>query len=401
MNQIRDILYTALREVHLLLIQILDQRECPSGSNKMFLQDTDDGLPLSRKINRSAMGPFFFRKVALEAMAYVLPEEVWTSEAIERKLHPLYERLHLPVGRLEMMTGIRERRHWPRQMRASEASILAGKRLLEETSFPHEHIDVLLHASVCRDRLEPATAAYVHRGLGLTSKTHIVDVSNACLGVLNAMVLGGGLIESGLAHSLLIVSGENGRPLLDKTLDKLTGDTTLTRRSLKPYFSNLTIGSGAVAVLLSHTDHLREPRPLLLGGYGQTDSEACQLCEGQTEGDGLTMQTDSEELLETGLRLSTEAWKQYRESFSWDNDTPQLIVTHQVGKRHRQRLYEALGLDHRKDFSTFETLGNTGSAALPLSLAKALEKTRARPGDRVLLLGIGSGLSTLMLGLQM
>ena len=70
------------------------------------------------------------------------------------------------------------------------------------------------------------------------------------------------------------------------------------------------------------------------------------------------------------------------------------------GSTHRRKLYEALGLDEAKDFSTFETLGNTGSVALPVTLAQAVAAGAVREGDRVALLGIGSGLNSLMLALE-
>ena len=68
-----------------------------------------------------------FEHVCIESIAVALPEESWTSAAIEERLRPLYERLRLPFGRLELMSGIRERRFWPRGTRPSDASAAAGK----------------------------------------------------------------------------------------------------------------------------------------------------------------------------------------------------------------------------------------------------------------------------------
>ena len=68
-----------------------------------------------------------FKNVVLDAYAYALPDDVWSSERVENALAPLYERLNLPKGRLEMMTGIRERRHWSSDFLPSDASILAGE----------------------------------------------------------------------------------------------------------------------------------------------------------------------------------------------------------------------------------------------------------------------------------
>ncbi|MDR0755454.1 MAG: 3-oxoacyl-ACP synthase III [Puniceicoccales bacterium] len=343
-----------------------------------------------------------FKNVVIESIGYALPEARWTSESIEDSLAPLYTRLNLPKGRLAMMTGIQERRHWDCKLQPSEISILAGRKVLKKTGIPINRIDVLIHASVCRNRLEPPTAAYVHEGLKLTPHTQIFDLSNACLGVLNAIIVGASMIEAGTACSVLIVSGENGRSLLDWTLAQLNGDLQLTRKTIKPFFANLTIGSGAVSLLLCHQKWASAPKPILLGGIAQTHSSACQLCEGGTAdvSHNLTMQTDSTTLLKEGIQLSKMAWNAFKEEMFWKDDTAQCIITHQVGRQHQLQLYEALNLDPQKDFSTFPYLGNTGSVALPLTLCQADESRLLKNAMPVLLLGIGSGLSTLMLGIQ-
>ena len=97
-----------------------------------------------------------------------------------------------------------------------------------------------------------------------------------------------------------------------------------------------------------------------------------------------------------GENFTPEAFKK---EISWNEQTPGHILTHQVGLQHQKKLFEALNLDIEKNFSTFETLGNTGSVALPISLCKAAEAEQLQSGDKILLLGIGSGLSTLMLGM--
>ena len=108
-----------------------------------------------------------FSKVAIETIDYVLPDEVWTSADIEQKLAPMYERLKLPVGRLELMTGIKERRFWSHPISPSQASAMAGEKALAKSGVNKNDIDLLIHCGVCRDRLEPATASYVHGLLGL------------------------------------------------------------------------------------------------------------------------------------------------------------------------------------------------------------------------------------------
>jgi 3-oxoacyl-[acyl-carrier-protein] synthase-3 len=109
------------------------------------------------------------------------------------------------------------------------------------------------------------------------------------------------------------------------------------------------------------------------------------------------MQTDSEQLLLAGVELARETWSDFTREQGADYAR---FICHQVGSAHRRKLYETLGIDIARDFSTFETLGNTGSVALPSTLARAVESGAVREGDRVGLLGIGSGLNCLMLALE-
>src|SRR5947208_101448 len=136
-----------------------------------------------------------FENVCIESLAVAMPDEVWTSAEIEERLRPLYDRLKLPVGRLELMTGIRERRMWPAGMRPSDASAAAGRALLAQSSLPAGRVELFIHAAVSRDMLEPATASFAHRKIGLPASTQIFDVSNACLGFLNSLTIAAGLIE--------------------------------------------------------------------------------------------------------------------------------------------------------------------------------------------------------------
>lgn len=340
-----------------------------------------------------------FQNVAIESLAYALPDEVWTSSELEGRLAAVYERLKLPEGRLELMTGIRERRFWPPGTRASEASAAAGRAALQASRFAPESIELLMHSAVCRDRLEPATASYVHRLLGLPGHTQIFDVSNACLGFLNAMVIAGGLIESGQIERALICSGENGRPLVENTIRQLQ-DPALTRKTIKPYFANLTIGAGAVAAVLCRADLAGASCPRLKAATVETDTSANELCQGDSAGDALEMLTDSEELLEAGIRVARRNWDRFCALTGWTAATPDRVITHQVGKAHTRELFAALGLDLEKDYGSFETLGNVGSVSCPITLALAMEAGAYVPGQRAALLGIGSGLSSIMMALE-
>jgi len=341
-----------------------------------------------------------FKNVCLESIAVALPGEVWTSSAIEERLRPLYERLRLPFGRLELMTGIRERRMWPDGTLPSEASAVAGRAVLGVSSVRREQIGLFIHAAVSRDMLEPASASFAHHKIGLPASAQIFDVSNACLGFLNSVVVAGAMIDSGQIGAALIVAGENGRPLVEETIRTLLAGS-LDRNAIKPFFANLTIGCGAVATVICHGDLVRGRPRRILGGVCRSATEHSELCQGNTaEAGALAMQTDSERMLEAGVSLAKETWDEFTAETGWTRESVDRAICHQVGSAHRRRLFETLGLDVAKDFSTFETLGNMGSVSLPATLSAAADAGVVRDGDRVALMGIGSGLNCLMLALE-
>lgn len=334
-------------------------------------------------------------RVRIHSLGMVEPESFLSSEEIERRLAPLYQRAKLPEGRLELQTGITSRGVWPVGTRPSSIATAAAQEILQ--NFPKENVDLLLHASVCRDFLEPATAAVVHRNLGLSAHTMISDLSNACLGVLSAILMAGKMIDAGAIRTALIVSGENGGPLLEETIRHLLNDPQMDRKRIKPFMASLTIGSAGVAILLTH-DSLAPDAPKILGGTTLTDSASVELCQGDGSTSGLMMETDSELLLKAGVKLAAANWKRTQEVLGWN--VPDKIIPHQVGVAHRLAFLEALELPLDRDFETFRRYGNTGSAALPLTLIKARDAGFLSSGDRVALLGIGSGLTSTMLGVE-
>ena len=341
-----------------------------------------------------------FENVRLAAHGYVIPPRAFTSDEIEERLEPLYTRLRLPAGRLELMTGIRERHFWEGPKLPSEAGAEAGAKALAAWGGDKGRIELLAHCGVCRDRLEPATAAYVHGFLGLAGDCQIFDISNACLGFINGLALAGGLIESGQIRRALLVSGENGWPLLDRTMRTLL-ERDFDRKGIKPYFANLTIGAGAVAWVVTHKDEAPEGALKLCGGVVETDSSANKLCQGDTAGGfELEMLTEAEALLEAGLSVADRAWSRFQRYLGWGAAEIDRFVCHQVGRSHQRQLVERLGLDPSLDFTTYETLGNVGSVSLPITLARAVEAGAIKPGNRVALFGIGSGLSSMMMGVQ-
>ncbi|MFK7821199.1 MAG: 3-oxoacyl-ACP synthase III, partial [Planctomycetaceae bacterium] len=182
-----------------------------------------------------------YQNVCLESIVHILPPHVVTSDDLEQQLAPVYERLSLPYGRLELMTGIRERRFFAPGTRPGDISAQAARIAIEASKLDRRHFGALVHGSVCRDQMEPATAASVHAGASLPANGMILDVSNACLGLLNGMLIVANLIESGQIHAGVVVGTETGRDLVEGTIDSLLSNDSATRNSIKSAFASLTI----------------------------------------------------------------------------------------------------------------------------------------------------------------
>ncbi len=352
----------------------------------------------------SDLRPMIYRHVCLESVGFALPDEVVTSAEIEQRLAPLYERLRLPKGRLEMMTGIRERRFWPAGMLPSVKSVASGEQAICAAGIDRLKIGALIHGSVCRDFLEPATAAAVHHRLQLPRDCLVYDVSNACLGLLNGMIQVANMIELGQIRAGLVVGTESARPLVETTIERLNGDPAITRAGLKPAIASLTIGSGSAAALLVHGDDSRS-QCRLAGAVAYADTEHHALCHsGRDEsiaGDMRPqMETDSERLLEMGVRAGVAAFSTFQKEIGWSPAEIDKTFSHQVTTTHRKLMLSELGLEPKIDFPTVETLGNTGSVALPLALAMGIEAAHLRANDRAALLGIGSGINVLLAAVE-
>lgn len=338
-----------------------------------------------------------YSRVALEGLGYVLPEEIVTSAQIEQRLAPLYDRLRLPEGRLELMSGIRERRFFPAGTRPSDISIQSAERAIEASGIDRDCFGAVIHGSVCRDFLEPATACRVHHALGIPADCLVMDISNACLGVLSGAMMIATMIEAGQIRAGVVVGTELGRGLVENTIARLNEDTSLTREQIKLSVASLTIGSASAAMVLCDQELSQQGSPIRAAtALAATDGH--ELC--QSEGLSEVMQTDSEKLMREGVAAGAATFELFLKDARWSRKDLGKTVCHQVGSAHRKMMLEQLRVPQAGDYATLEWLGNTGSAALPTSLAIAAEQGWMQADDGVGLLGIGSGVNCLMMALD-
>jgi 3-oxoacyl-[acyl-carrier-protein] synthase-3 len=343
-----------------------------------------------------------YTKVFLESFGYELPPQVITSEDLEERLAPMYEALHFPMGQLEALTGIEERRYWDPGTPLSTGAIRAGTKALAASCISPTEIDMLIYGGVCRENLEPATACAVAHGLGLNPETAIYDVSNACLGILNGMIQIANAIELGQIQAGMVVSCESARQIVELTIDRILATKDMT--VFKDTIATLTGGSGAVALILAAA-HVAPRGHRLLGGVLRNAVEHHGLCTwgpdtGIPASAPQVMKTDSVGVLKNGVALGIDTFADFRRELGLGADKPDKVICHQVGATHQRTILDSLGISADRDFTTYRYLGNIGTVSLPITAAIADERGFFNPGEMVGFLGIGSGLNCLMLGLE-
>lgn len=326
--------------------------------------------------------------IVIEAIAYELPPHIITSLSLEEQITGNLEKFGIPLGNLERLTGISERRFWDPGTAPSEVATMAARKVIEESGIDPGEIGCIINTSVSKDFIEPSVACLVHGNLELSPFCRNFDIGNACLGFVDGMTDIMMMLEAGKIKYGLIVNGESSREPIEATILKMQ-DPQLSMTSFRENFATLTLGSGAVAMLLTHKENSNGGH-LINGSESLAATAFNRLCVGQRDG-GISQ---PHELMVAGVGLAIEAWDLCQEKLvNWSDDKIDLYAPHQVSIPHIHMLCEALEISLEKVFLNVQALGNIGPAALPITLKMAEEANRLTPGSHVALLGIGSGLN--------
>ena len=309
---------------------------------------------------------------------------VITSAELDDRLADVYRRTRMRAGLLEGLVGIRERRRWADDGTFIDGAVAAGRAALTASGVAAEDIGLMINTSLSREWLEPSTAVVIHDALGLSPACQNFDVTNACLGFMNGMEIAAAMIESGLIDHALVVDSEDSQPVQEATIKRLSA-SDVTADDLMQEFAALTLGSGAVAMVLGRADQHPEGHRLI-AGVSRAATQHHQLCVGDND----MMKTDLKGLLAAGLDLSSELWQEAAGEFVWDAGISRYFL-HQISQVHTDAICERLKIEPDRVPRSFPDFGNIGPASVAFTLAGGADELEIN--DRVLLMGIGSGLN--------
>ncbi len=333
----------------------------------------------------------------IRSVGYHVPENRIASERIETAFE-LEARFGMPVGTIERVTGIKERRMSCAATKASDLAYEAALDAMARGLVRSDDLDVIVYAAVCRDYMEPATAHLIQAQLA-ARRAFVLDVSNACLSIVDGIVLVDALIAAGHVRTGLVCGGELAGDALRGMWDEMR--RLKTPEELFSVFAMFTLGEAGAAVILEPRDAPLPPghEPLAPGAPAPgfvafemaSRGEHWDLCT--LKMDGSPMTTDSRRLLAAGIGLAGERFDALLERSGWRREDVDLVIPHQVSLAAHRKLMETLRLPLERAHSVVGEFGNTASTTVPVTLAHAAQSGRLKPGMKVVIAGIGSGVS--------
>lgn len=322
----------------------------------------------------------------------MLPDERIHTSELEARLESLYRSIGLKPGLLESLTGVLERRLWPREVSPADAASRAAEKALARSDFDPGRLGAVVYTGVSKNVLEPSMASLVHGALGLPPTCVNFDVGNACLGFLTGISTVASMIELGQIEAGLVVAGESSREVTEATMQRLTGpDANFS--NLKEEMASLTLGSGAAAMILARDDLATNASRRLTGGAATAATEHAGLCQGTMT----RMRTDATKLLSEGVKIASTTWRRTQAKFAVVAGDVATFCLHQVGKANHDAVVKALGIPGERAPRLYPQLGNVGAASVPIGLSLASESGLLGPGRQGVLMGIGSGLNSWMM----
>lgn len=321
----------------------------------------------------------------LAGIGSCLPERVVTSREVEERTG-FREKLGLPRGTLERLTGIRERRHADPGVGPSDLAARAGREALEDAGISPAEVEILIFAACSHDLAEPATANIVQEKLGLVN-AEVFDVKNACNSFLNALDVMDAFIAAKRCRRGLVVSGE---------VISCYGDWEIAhKQDLDKKFAGLTLADGAGAAVLLPVNG--DGRKIVQRAFQTKGSEwrlAVVEAGGSLNSQGkMFFYSESEKLQRLALEECPPLIRRVIAESGWTLEEVDWVVPHQVTLDIARKVAERTGIPLEKWVITVERYGNTGAASIPIALCEARRQGRLKAGNKVVLAGGASGFS--------
>ena len=328
-------------------------------------------------------------KAAMRAIASYLPERELTNEELAQTFGDW------TADKILEKTGIRSRRIAGENECSSDLGVRAAERLFAETGIARQSIDYLLFCTQSPDYFLPTTACLVQDRLGLSNACGAIDFNQGCSGFVYGLSLAKGLIESGTASNVLLITAETYSKFVnprDRSVRTIFGDaaaaTLITGvesdRDLIGPFVFGTDGRGAGNLIVR------------AGGMREPPSESSAV---EHEDKGGNWRSDDDlymngpEIFTFTLKAVPPAIDSLLARAAKTKQDVDFYVLHQANRFMLEKLRNKLGIPEDRFCIDMEDCGNTVSSTIPIALERAKARGRLASGMRAMLVGFGVGYS--------
>ena len=298
-----------------------------------------------------------------------LPDKVLTNADLERMVDTTDEWI---VTR----TGIRERRIAAEGQMASDLALEASRRALDAAGVSASDVDLVIVATTTPDMVFPSTACILQSKLGIAGGAPAFDVQAVCSGFVYAMAIADLFMRAGKAKYALVVGAEVYSRILDWNDRSTCG----------------LFGDGAGAVVLKPG-----PDPGILsthlhadGGHHHILSVPGQVCRGGVTGHPFVVM-DGGAVFRFAVKVLAEVAEEALAANSMERSQIDWLIPHQANIRIIEATARKLHVPMERVVVTVERHGNTSAASVALALDEAVRDGRIRPGQNVMLQGVGGG----------
>jgi 3-oxoacyl-[acyl-carrier-protein] synthase-3 len=327
------------------------------------------------------------RTAAIRAIEYFLPETTLSTAQLAAEF-PDWS-----VQKIESKTGISNRHIAATTECSSDLAVAAAEKLFASGACSPADIDYILLCTQSPDYFLPTTACLIQNRLGIPNTAGALDFNLGCSGFVTGLGLAKGLIETGQATNVLLLTAETYSKFihpLDKSVRTIFGDaaaaTLITAQQcgkIGPFIFG-TDGSGGENLIV-RTGAMRQART------AATAIETTDESGNVRSLDHLYM--NGAEIFDFTLRRIPSCVDALLQRSSLGMDDIDLFVFHQANQYMLEHLRKKLKVPKEKFLIAMKDCGNTVSSTIPIALKQSLLAGKLTPGQRIMLVGFGVGYS--------
>jgi 3-oxoacyl-[acyl-carrier-protein] synthase-3 len=316
-------------------------------------------------------------RAIINTIEYHLPERKLTNQQLETRFP------EWPADKIEEKLGITLRAIAAEGECSSDLAVAAAKKLFETGACSATDIDFVLFCTQTPDYLLPTSACLIQERLGIPRASGAMDFNLGCSGYVYGLGLAKGLIETGQARKLLLLTGETYSKLMnpdDKATLTLFGDAGTATLIEGDESETVHLGPFVYGTDGSGGEHLM----VRLGGFRHP---------GHPLGGESGLCMNGGEIFTFSVREVSNAVEALMDRTGTNREKIDLFIFHQANAYMLEFLRKKCRIPEEKFYCHYATTGNTVSNTIPIALHHAIKEGRIKPGSIVMLVGFGVGLS--------